>query len=276
MALTAPPLDGCDLLQAADPALAAYEPFAPFYDAFTKDYEYEDWLEAIETWAFAAGLKGQRLLDVACGTGKSFLPMLRKGYAVTACDLSPAMVARAQVKAANAANVVVADMRALPWRSRFDFITCLDDAINYLLTEDDLDAAVANMAGALRPGGVLVFDANTLATYRTTFARSFDVGAPGAEFRWCGEGRMDDAPGCITSATIRARCAGASISSRHTQRHWPVERLRSACRRASLERVAFRGQVPGGQLVGDPDEDLHTKVMCLAARRGASEEEVAL
>jgi ubiquinone/menaquinone biosynthesis C-methylase UbiE len=46
----------------------------------------------------ARGIAGHRLLDVACGTGKSFIPMLEKVWEVTACDISPKMVAIARTK----------------------------------------------------------------------------------------------------------------------------------------------------------------------------------
>src|SRR5919199_563285 len=170
---------------AGELALGAYEALGSSYDTFTADYEYEGWLTAIESWAVAAGLPGRRLLDVACGTGKSFLPMLARGYSVSACDISPTMVAEAQRKAPHV-DVVVADMRALVWRSSFDLVTCLDDAFNYLLSEDDLARALRGIAKALVPGGVLVFDANSLWTYRSTFSEDFAVGSNGETFIWRG------------------------------------------------------------------------------------------
>src|SRR5437879_6316065 len=75
-----------------DTALAAYEGFAPFYDLFTHSYQHERYLENLEALAIEHGLTGRRLLDVGCGTGKSFVPMLRRGYEVVGCDISPAMV----------------------------------------------------------------------------------------------------------------------------------------------------------------------------------------
>src|SRR3954466_9469538 len=118
-----------------DPAIA-YDALAPFYDRFTADYEHEPVLEQIEALAVERGLDGRRVLDVACGTGKSFLPLMLRGYDVTACDVSPEMVQRARQKLAprDRGRVVVADMRALPWEGEFDLVTCLDDAVNYLLT----------------------------------------------------------------------------------------------------------------------------------------------
>src|SRR3712207_3877476 len=129
-------------IPAAENALGTYETFAPFYDSFTREYPYDEWLGDLEGWALRCGLRGRRLLDVACGTGNSFMPMLARGYEVTACDLSPSMAARAKAKAGDRAQVTVADMRALPWRSSFDLVTCVDDSLNYLLSATDLVAAL--------------------------------------------------------------------------------------------------------------------------------------
>src|SRR4051812_5469915 len=121
-----------EALLVPDQALSAYDALAPHYDAFTAGYDYERWLDALEELAREHGLRGRRLLDVACGTGKSFLPMLERCYDVVACDLSPGMVARAREKASGDVELFVADMRELPRVGSFDLITCLDDAVNYL------------------------------------------------------------------------------------------------------------------------------------------------
>ena len=46
---------------------------------------YPSWTATLERLAVRHGLAGRRLLDVGCGTGKSFLPFLARGY-----DVSPA------------------------------------------------------------------------------------------------------------------------------------------------------------------------------------------
>jgi ubiquinone/menaquinone biosynthesis C-methylase UbiE len=63
-------------------ALATYEAFAPFYDLYTSDHGHDEWMADIDSILRRQGLVGQRLLDVACGTGRSLIPMLRRGYAV--------------------------------------------------------------------------------------------------------------------------------------------------------------------------------------------------
>ena len=132
---------------------AAYAVLAPAYDLLTAEYAYGPWLAAIESLALRHGLTGRRLLDVACGTGKSFMPLLDRGYDVTACDISPEMAAGARAKAAGRADVLVADMRRLPVLGEFDLITCIDDAINHLLGPDEVADTLAGLRENLAPGG---------------------------------------------------------------------------------------------------------------------------
>ena len=97
----------------AEDACAAYEALADGYDVLTAGYPYDRWLDQIEAIARQWGVRGRRMFDVACGTGRSFAPLLERGWEVVACDLSPAMAARAHERAAGRAEVFVADMRAL-------------------------------------------------------------------------------------------------------------------------------------------------------------------
>jgi SAM-dependent methyltransferase len=151
-------------------ARVTYDAFAPHYDEFTAHHDYEAWTRTLEGLARACGLRGRRLLDVACGTGKSFEEFLARGYEVTACDLSPGMLAVAASRAGERARLLEADMRELPVIGSFDLACVLDDAMNYLHTPEELRAALRGVARNLDGDGVLVFDTNTLYPYRTFFA----------------------------------------------------------------------------------------------------------
>src|SRR6266542_6880644 len=109
--LEAQPMAGATSLD--QHARAAYDRFAPHYDAFTAHHDYDTWTTTLEDLARSCGLRGRRLLDVACGTGKSFLPYLDRGYEVCACDISPAMLERAAEQAGDRARLEVCDMRDL-------------------------------------------------------------------------------------------------------------------------------------------------------------------
>ena len=249
-------------------ALATYEAFAPFYDRFTADHGHESWMTDIEALAREHGLRGRRLLDVGCGTGSSFMPLLRRGYRVTACDLSPAMVERARRKLAGRGEVAVADMRSLPWIERFDLATCVDDAINYLLFPSDVVDALRSMRTALVPGGLLIFDVNSLATYRTGFAGEQTLDCDGTSFRWLGEGHSRMPAGEVVAATVEVLGPDGEGTpvGRHVQRHHSIEELETACEEAGLQTLEFRGQVPGGGLVPGADEGCHSKIVFVARR----------
>ncbi|MDO8212821.1 class I SAM-dependent methyltransferase [Conexibacter sp. CPCC 206217] len=250
----------------SSPALLAYEQLAPVYDRFTDSYDHDGWVARLETLARSHGLTGRRALDVACGTGKSFAPLLARGYDVWACDLSPAMVDRARTSGAlDPGRVTVADMRALPELGAFDLVTCLDDAVNYLLDADELAAAFASAARLLSADGVYVFDTNTLTTYREGFSTRATFERPLADAIWRGETTGPIVPGALCTASIEIGGSSA-VLSRHVQRHHPEATIRTALASAGLACRAVLGQSTGGVLHEDADEDTHTKLVYVAGR----------
>jgi SAM-dependent methyltransferase len=256
-----------------DPTLTAYESLAPFYDRYTQDFGHDPWLANVEAISLAHGLRGRRLLDVGCGTGKSFMPMIERGYEVTACDLSPAMVERArELAAGTGAEVVVADARDLPVLGRFDLATSIDDALNYLLSDEELGMAFEGIARNLRPGGVFAFDLNTLHCYRHYFLRDMAVEADGAFFCWRGEGDADSIePGATLSSVIEVFASDDGdcwrrFSSRHVQRHHPPEVVEGLLRDTGFELLERRGQITGARMDPVGDEDVHMKLDYFARR----------
>jgi SAM-dependent methyltransferase len=258
-------------------ARVAYDALAPHYDDFTAHHDYEDWATTIERLARDHGLRGRRLLDVACGTGKSFLPFLDRGFEVTACDISPAMVEVAAAKAGDRARLEVCDMRALPGFGAFDLVCCLDDVINYLLNAEELVASFRGLARNLAPSGVLVFDANSLRTYRGFFASMTVLVGHERVLVWEGHAADTFAAGELAQATLEAlnRAAGGGWSrarSIHHQRHHDRATVETALRHAGLELAAVRGMRPDGSLTESFSELENSKAVYIA-RKSAPEEE---
>jgi SAM-dependent methyltransferase len=248
-------------------ARAAYDALAPIYDCFTADYDHETWLARLLAATEAVRGRGPGVLDVGCGTGRSCEPLIRRGFDVSACDISPAMLAVARRRLGTTTRrVFAADMRALPECGRFDLITCLDDAVNYLLTDADLTEAFSSVSRLLRPGGVYVFDTNTLRTHRTAFVHHHTVERGRWSFDWRGEGRTDSPAGALVTATLRATSAGGSITARHTQRHHPIRAVCERLRAAGLDVVSVFGQTTGAVLHRRPDDHAHTKTVFIARR----------
>jgi SAM-dependent methyltransferase len=247
---------------------AAYDALAPVYDGLTAHHDHEGWLAQLLGVASDHGLAGRRLLDVACGTGKSFMPLVRRGFDVTACDISPRMAARARRRArGRGVRVHVADMRRLPLLCKgADLVTCLDDAVNYLLDRDELRAGLCGMRRNLRPGGLLVFDVNTLATYRAVFCEGLSWASGSYTYASVGEPRRVCAGGLFATTLIARRGDELLAQCRHVQRHHPAPELEHALRAAGMEPLAVYGSAADGLPVRPPDEQRHTKLVVVARR----------
>lgn len=257
-------------LTASDHAALAYDAMAPFYDDFTAHHDYEGWVTILERLVLEHGLAGNRLLDVACGTGKSAAPFLARGYRVTACDGSVGMLARARARLGAGVPLHRADLRDLGSLGSFDLVSCIDDSLNYLLHEDELVAALRGMAAQLDRGGLALFDLNTLATYRAFFAAPAVVETGSHVLVWQGRATADFAPGEIAEATFDAFAldGGRSpVRAVHAQRHYPADAVDEALAEAGLELVARRGQDLAGVLSTDVDETRDTKVIHVARCR---------
>jgi len=205
---------------------------------------------------------------VGCGTGKSFVPMLALGYDVTACDISPGMVERA--REATGADVFVADGRDLPDVGPFDIATALDDALNYVLCDEELELVFEGVARNLRPGGTFVFDLNTLLTYRQFFTRDMATEVGNAFFCWRGQESAEDLmAGSLASSVIEVFSSEAGdcwrrYSSRHVQRHHPPVLVERLLEETGFELLSRRGQMSGTTIDPVGDDDLHTKLLYFA------------
>lgn len=106
---------------------------------------------------------GERVLDIGCGAGAIALEAargVRPGGSVLAVDISPDLIAVARERVAGAGaeevELVEADAASYPYDSAaFDVLV----SRNGLMFFDDPDAAFANLARALRPGGRIAFTA---------------------------------------------------------------------------------------------------------------------
>lgn len=248
-----------------DLAKASYEAMAPVYDSFTEDYDTELWLGNLIPELERCGLQGDRLLDVGCGTGNSFLPMIDRGWSVVGCDISPAMLSKAATKAGDRVRrLELADMRALPAFGSFDLVWALDDALNYLLSLEELHCAFVGMAKNLAADGLLMFDVNTLATYRGFFAETVVIEHHGCRLIWRGQSDSKTLPRSISEA--RFEVEGTAVKShQHRQRHFPETDIRAALVGAGLRCLAVFGHHEDAVMKQPLDEDDHVKAVYIAA-----------
>jgi SAM-dependent methyltransferase len=253
----------------AEWARSAYEGMAVAYDDFTAHHEDEAWIADLLVALKGHGLQGNRLLDVGCGTGKSFVPMLPRGWEIVGCDISPSMLELAREKAGEAVRLEIADMLALPRFGEFDVVWALDDTLNYLLSSKELRLALTGMRENLAPTGLLLFDLNTLLAYRTFFAETTVVERRGRRLVWRGLAAPDAAPGSICESRLEVASGdevGEATILTHRQRHFAHEEVLAALELAGLECLDTYGIYTDGIRKQPLDESIHTKAIYVARR----------
>lgn len=231
--------------------IAPYDDLAAFYDLLSPPSEYSTWIAHIERVAIAYGLRGGRVLDVACGSGHSTNPWLERGYSVVGCDRSPRMLSLAAERTGGRAALELADLRELPALGSFDLVTCLNDSLNHLLSPRDVRAALRGMASNMASGGLIVFDVNTLDTLRRAFSCSWTREYDDRLVMWRGVGPAELPPGGTTHAQLLLFGADSHGGwTRHShelrERHYPLETIAHELHGVGLEARAVLAQRRGG------------------------------
>lgn len=259
-------------MTSVESAREAYDRFAAVYDDCNAENDYEMWLgRKILPELERHGLRKGWALDVGCGTGRAFEPLLARGWRVVGCDVSAGMLDEAQRKFGGEITLFEADARSLPTLApaaevpageAFDLVLLLNDVLNYLVEDGDLDCAFAGVKKNLAPGGLVAFDLNTVSLFREDFA----AGATGAKGgrEWRG---LTEAP--ESARVYEAQLSGPDVDTHvHRQRHWGRAEVTEALEGAGLRCLAALGQREQDgivQLSTDPDEERDSKLVYLAA-----------
>ncbi len=252
-------------MNAPDPALMAYEAFAPIYNEFNASNDYEMWLgRTLLPELRKLGLReGGMALDVGCGTGRAFGPLLRRGWKVSGCDLSPAMLSLAAEEGDGNVELRIADMRELPRLGDFDLVLSLNDSINYLLGDEDLVPALTGMRANLAKGGLLMFDVNSRSTYAGGASLCREVEHDDSHWVWrgCGE---------IAPSIFEAEISGDRLEEpiRHLERFRSEREVVDAMHAAGFQAIVSLGmsEEDGQVVLNDPlDEERDYKLVFIGA-----------
>lgn len=173
--------------------MEAYTGFAEVYDTFMDNTPYEDWADFLESVIKKYGIsvpvpktngetgeiaedsakaletEKNLVLDLGCGTGTLTELMANKGYDMIGVDNSGEMLSIAMQKAEKSGNQILylcQDMRELDLYSTVGCIYSVCDSLNYLLEDEDMEETFRQVHNYLYPGGIFIFDFNTLYKYR--------------------------------------------------------------------------------------------------------------
>jgi len=253
-------------------ARAPYDHFAPVYDEFNAQNNYEIWLGGVllpELERRGLQRSNDRVLDVGCGTGRAFEPLQRRGWAISGCDISQQMLAIAALKHPDVdlRNASATNLPTYCCGNSFDLILALNDVVNYLSGTGDLELFLEGVTRNLTPGGLVCFDANTLGLFKANWIAGRKSSMSDRGWEWTGLNK--DA---VAGGIFEAELAGERIQAhRHLQRHWTRQRIEAALTGAGLQRLGALGMTEdksGIYLDPTPDESRHLKTIYIARHDG--------
>ena len=153
----------------------SYGVFSEFYDALTANVSYDKVSQVLGSLLTRYGKSRGLLLDLACGTGSVSVRLAEKGYEVIGVDLSPEMLSEAQNKAYSAGQNILflcQDMTKLDLYGTVDAAVCTLDGLCHLPDEESVFEALQKVSLFMNPGGVFLFDVNSVYKHRAVLGNN--------------------------------------------------------------------------------------------------------
>jgi len=245
--------------------MEAYTDFASVYDIFMDDTPYEEWasyiMDLLEEYGVAKGdlpeaesarqkalaVERNVVVDLGCGTGTLTELLADRGCDMIGIDASQEMLNIALEKRERSGKEILylcQDMRELELYGTAGAVISVCDSLNYLLEEEEMLRVFRLVNNYLYPGGVFLFDFNTVYKYETVIGDSVIAeNREDCSFIW---ENYYDAEGQINEydLTIFARTEnqdGEDIFRRftetHYQRGYTLEEMRGMVEKAGMEFV---------------------------------------
>jgi SAM-dependent methyltransferase len=204
-----------------------FETLARHYDSMMSHIEYERWVAVSTMIAELCPDEDFEHLDVGCGTGALVRLLREYGWRSYGADLSKAMLATHGTS--DDAPLLRADMRNLPFKNRFHFVTCVFDSLNFLLDPKDFKQALQSMRQSMTDDGIVYFDVITETMVLEHYADRDWVDRNGkSKMRWHGEYDIDKR---IISNTIWVDKGEPTVVR---ERVYTIDEIREAAEEAGL------------------------------------------
>lgn len=257
--------------------MEAYTDFASVYDTFMDDTPYEEWAsylaDLLEEYGVAkegnaavtgiSAADGEKLLeaeaarqkalavernvvvDLGCGTGTLTELLADRGYDMIGIDGSQEMLNIALEKKERSGKEILylcQDMRELELYGTAGAVISVCDSLNYLLEEGEMLQVFRLVNNYLYPGGIFLFDFNTVYKYETVIGDSVIAeNREDCSFIW---ENYYDAEGQINEydLTVFARVEDRDgedmfrrFTETHYQRGYTLEQMRGIIEKAGME-----------------------------------------
>lgn len=149
--------------------MSDYSFFARYYDGLTQNVEYERRAERISALLLSFGIESGTVLDLACGTG-TLTALLAEKYDMIGVDASPDMLSQAQNRAFESGKSILflcQQMQELDLYGTVNAAVCTLDSINHMTEPEDVRQTFDRLGTFIEPGGIFIFDINTVYKHRS-------------------------------------------------------------------------------------------------------------
>ena len=147
----------------------AYTGFAGVYDKFMDNIPYEQWEAYVISLLKEYGVADGLVLELGCGTGNMTRLLCSDGYDMIAIDNSEEMLMIARDKAMDETMDILyllQDMRSFELYVTVRAVVSICDSMNYITDPKELCQVFRLVNNYLDPGGVFIFDMNTIYKYK--------------------------------------------------------------------------------------------------------------
>lgn len=147
----------------------AYTDFSGVYDILMDEVPYREWCEYIVSKLRENGIDDGLVLELGCGTGTMTQMLAEKGYDMIGVDRSAEMLQQAMRKRDESGLDILylmQDMQEFELYGTVRAVICCCDSLNYLTEPEDVRNCFKLVNNYLDPGGLFLFDFNTVHQYR--------------------------------------------------------------------------------------------------------------
>ena len=196
--------------------MEAYGRFAGVYDIFMDNVNYGEWTDYIIEALVQDGIKDGLVLELGCGTG-------------TVGEPCPDIL------------YLLQDMQDFELYGTVRAVVSVCDSMNYVTEPEDLEYVFALVNNYLDPGGLFIFDMNTIHKYRDVIGdRTIAEDREDGSFIWENSYDSENALNVYELALFLPREDGLyeKCEEEHVQKAYSIEAVKAMITKAGMELVA--------------------------------------
>ncbi len=250
--------------------MEAYTDFALVYDTFMDQTPYEKWCQRLNGIIEEYGLGKGLVLELGCGTGALTEGLAELGYDMIGVDSSEAMLNVALEKRSRSGKDILyllQDMREFELYGTVTAVVSVCDCLNYLLEEKELIQTFRLVNNYLDPGGLFLFDFNTVYKYQEIIGeRTIAENREDCSFIW--ENYYDEEQQLneyeLTVFVKNKEGLFQRFQENHLQRGYTLPQMRQCLETAGLELLqAFDEEGGSVRMTSE-------RIFCIAREKGKS------